>query len=496
MPSVSILMIFAAAAASSSGDDPFSEWGEGCDGPDLPESPLSEIGRYLQCRPVLVRQAKGHLMDIARKFSSEAIEHILDALVDVPEDEGGLSWESDVELRNNNRQYPPLKAWREGLSKGYTMIFKHVQVRHAALAELCGAFTRSLRLHCNVNVYYTQGPKDAGKPLEKGAFGQHRDTSDVFVIMLEGAKKWSVRRPVGLPLADTWGGNDSSTAELVTLEARAGDVIYLPQGTPHDAALDSGGSGSLHLSVAISNAEGREVSGGLHTALRTRALLGDLSWKEQRGQHILLAAASTALPILRRQVYTIEQGTRLLKRAAVEAASWIEEGMEAKRPRVSLKEMRRNEVGPWLTRGRGVHPEDYADDEDFNKYALDAVAELRSISEVEMRYAAEAAITCHCRGQLVVPEQHEVTRGVSALTRSSKTTKPPTPLHVTGPKSCFNAPWAEACFEEPTKWQGHMGDISTLREVQSWPYLIAWGGWIHPRAKTTSEWKSLAELKV
>jgi quercetin dioxygenase-like cupin family protein len=75
----------------------------------------------------------------------------------------------------------------------------------------------------------------------------HSDPTDVYVVQLEGTKRWQiwptpeVRRP----------GDDkqfpSLTDPVFDLSLEPGDVLYIPHGTPHRAAAE--GRVSLHLTV-------------------------------------------------------------------------------------------------------------------------------------------------------------------------------------------------------------------------------------------------------
>lgn len=103
-------------------------------------------------------------------------------------------------------------------------------------------------LRVKINAYLT--------PAGGKTFGWHWDGHDVFIVQVEGRKRWRLFEPVMQhPLAD---GSAAAFHELrerrtplrqeVILER--GDVLYLPGGVPHDVdALDQR---SLHLSVGLS----------------------------------------------------------------------------------------------------------------------------------------------------------------------------------------------------------------------------------------------------
>ena len=77
--------------------------------------------------------------------------------------------------------------------------------------------------------------------------GAHSDPTDVFVIQLEGTKRWQIwptpqaRRPG----EDTY--FDSLPDPALDLSVQPGDVLYIPYSTPHRASAE--GSMSLHVTV-------------------------------------------------------------------------------------------------------------------------------------------------------------------------------------------------------------------------------------------------------
>jgi len=76
----------------------------------------------------------------------------------------------------------------------------------------------------------------------------HSDPTDVYVIQLEGTKRWQiwptpqVRRP-----GDDKDSFDSLPDPVLDLSVQPGDVLYIPYSTPHRASAE--GSVSLHVTV-------------------------------------------------------------------------------------------------------------------------------------------------------------------------------------------------------------------------------------------------------
>jgi bifunctional lysine-specific demethylase and histidyl-hydroxylase NO66 len=107
---------------------------------------------------------------------------------------------------------------------------------------------------------------DLGQPLQINAyltppgnqgFAAHYDTHDVFVLQVDGRKRWRIHEPaLPDPLErQPWGGRAdevSATAEgppVLDVTLQPGDALYLPRGWLHSAQAE--GDSSLHLTVGI-----------------------------------------------------------------------------------------------------------------------------------------------------------------------------------------------------------------------------------------------------
>jgi len=105
-----------------------------------------------------------------------------------------------------------------------------------------------------------------GQPLQVNAYltppgsqglATHYDTHDVFVLQVDGRKRWRIHEPV---LADpldrqAWGGRAEEVSATASGEPaidavlEPGDALYLPRGWLHSAQAQ--GDSSLHLTVGI-----------------------------------------------------------------------------------------------------------------------------------------------------------------------------------------------------------------------------------------------------
>lgn len=125
------------------------------------------------------------------------------------------------------------------LAQGATMIMDGVQEVAPSIHDLTSSFEEALSCTCAANLY-------AGWRTQKG-FNVHWDAHEVFVLQLNGRKRWQVFAPTRIdPLAD-----DIETAPppkgqpLWEGILDDGDILYLPRGFWHVAyPLDEP---SLHM---------------------------------------------------------------------------------------------------------------------------------------------------------------------------------------------------------------------------------------------------------
>ena len=99
-----------------------------------------------------------------------------------------------------------------------------------------------------VNCYMTFG--------RGGAFALHFDAHDVLVLQLQGSKRWFIYdEPEPAPLESTPKLKPAPPREVVfETDLEAGDVLYVPRGTYHRAAVTD--TDSVHLSFGIRSFKG------------------------------------------------------------------------------------------------------------------------------------------------------------------------------------------------------------------------------------------------
>ncbi len=130
---------------------------------------------------------------------------------------------------------------------GATMVLQGLQFTDPHLARLATNLALDLGHAVQVNAYLTP-PGTRGLEL-------HFDYHDVFVLQLDGAKRWRVWDPiertrlpvrtarVPMPTLDELGPPD------LDLTLGAGDCLYLPRGFPH--AAETVEASSSHLTIGV-----------------------------------------------------------------------------------------------------------------------------------------------------------------------------------------------------------------------------------------------------
>jgi ribosomal protein L16 Arg81 hydroxylase len=133
---------------------------------------------------------------------------------------------------------------------GATLVLQGLHRVWPPVLEFSQQLAADLGHPTQVNAYVT--------PPENAGFSDHYDVHDVFVLQVEGEKRWRIRRPVQpLPLrTQPWTEHRSeveaaaaSTAPLIETTLRPGDCLYLPRGFLHSATALGGVS--IHLTVGV-----------------------------------------------------------------------------------------------------------------------------------------------------------------------------------------------------------------------------------------------------
>ncbi|MFI5935475.1 cupin domain-containing protein [Actinoplanes sp. NPDC051494] len=132
---------------------------------------------------------------------------------------------------------------------GATLVFQGLHRIWPPLIEYARRLGAELRQPLQVNAYLT--------PAGNKGFATHYDTHDVFVLQVDGTKRWRVHEPV-LPdplERQAWGGRADEVGAVADGPAALdvvlapGDALYLPRGWLHSAEAQS--DSSLHLTFGV-----------------------------------------------------------------------------------------------------------------------------------------------------------------------------------------------------------------------------------------------------
>ncbi len=128
--------------------------------------------------------------------------------------------------------------------EGATVIFGGLHDRHEPARRLCSAVSRQMSARTQTNIYLT--------PPDAQGFKPHWDTHDVFVLQIEGSKRW--RMYAGgpeLPLKDQKFDPEVHGPGDVEAEftLQAGEALYVPRGLMHAAATTE--EVSLHVTLGV-----------------------------------------------------------------------------------------------------------------------------------------------------------------------------------------------------------------------------------------------------
>ena len=138
--------------------------------------------------------------------------------------------------------------WRQ-FADGATLVLQALHRTWEPVADLSTALSGELGHPVQANAYIT--------PPQNRGFDDHYDVHDVFVLQIEGTKRWVLHEPVHPdPLRDQpWTDRRSAVAEAAKGEAHLdvvlepGDALYLPRGWLH--AAQAQGAVSIHLTLGI-----------------------------------------------------------------------------------------------------------------------------------------------------------------------------------------------------------------------------------------------------
>ena len=129
-------------------------------------------------------------------------------------------------------------------SQGATVIFGSLHDRHEGMRRLCAAVTEQVCARTQTNIYLT--------PPDSQGFKPHWDTHDVYVLQIEGSKRWRIygggpETPLADQKFDPKVDQPGEVEAEFTLEA--GQVLYIPRGIMHAAVTTD--EISLHVTLGV-----------------------------------------------------------------------------------------------------------------------------------------------------------------------------------------------------------------------------------------------------
>lgn len=242
-------------AVRADGQDPGAPGGAG-----VLEARLIDIGRERFARdvwgraPLLTRRAGG----FSDLFSADAVDELISRrglrtpFLRVAKDGSTLPDSSFTAPAGVGAtisdQLDDTALWRR-FADGATLVLQALHRTWEPVADFSAALSGELGHPVQANAYVT--------PPQNRGFDDHYDVHDVFVLQVEGTKRWVLHEPVHPdPLRDQpWTDRRSAVAEAAQGEAHLdvvlepGDALYLPRGWLH--AAQAQGAVSIHLTLGI-----------------------------------------------------------------------------------------------------------------------------------------------------------------------------------------------------------------------------------------------------
>ena len=164
-------------------------------------------------------------------------------------------YEGEISLARSAPKVGPGDYLREGqadrgaiarlFQQGATIILPQLHRRVRSLAAYCRSLEAILSAHVQTNIYLT--------PASAQGFETHYDNHDVFVLQVEGTKRWRLYdSPAGVPFRGErfTPGQYAPGEPSEDFVLQPGDVLYVPRGMMHDAISEPGGP-SLHITTGI-----------------------------------------------------------------------------------------------------------------------------------------------------------------------------------------------------------------------------------------------------
>jgi hypothetical protein len=149
---------------------------------------------------------------------------------------------------SNGGKHLNVRAFHDLLAQGVSIVVNFVDHSLPQIGQLAAAIEREMGIGTNVNAYLSF--------FKGGAFKPHWDNMDVLVVQVHGNKRWRIwNTEVQYPVekADQLKVNASVMADQ-EIEMSPGDVLFVPRGEPHSAAVST--KHSVHLTIGLQSETG------------------------------------------------------------------------------------------------------------------------------------------------------------------------------------------------------------------------------------------------
>lgn len=193
------------------------------------------------------------------------------------------------------------RAFNDLAAQGVSVVVDSIDYSIPQIGRLAVAIERELGIRTNINGYlsFSKG----------GAFKPHWDPADVLVLQVHGKKQWRIwNAQVVHPTerADTLKVDASLPPDQV-IELMPGDVLFIPRGEPHSAAVSSTDH-SVHLSIGLNSLTGLDFVDNLREEAAKDLLLRMNLPRHSSAEEALMHEAS-----LKRQLHQLIDAASVTK---------------------------------------------------------------------------------------------------------------------------------------------------------------------------------------
>lgn len=243
------------SAAHAESGDPSTGFGAGVAQPRLLGVSPEEFAADYWSRKALLTRGAGDFTDL---FSAAAVDELLSRrglrtpFLRMAKDGSTLTERSFTAPAGVGAtiadQLDDTAIWRQ-FADGATIVLQALQRTWSPVGEFTARLATELGHPVQANAYVT--------PRQNRGFDDHYDVHDVFVLQIEGSKRWVIHEPVHPdPLRDQpWTDRRAAVAEaarsapVIDTVLQPGDCLYLPRGWLHSAQAQD--EVSIHLTLGV-----------------------------------------------------------------------------------------------------------------------------------------------------------------------------------------------------------------------------------------------------